>query len=81
MNYTKNYTKENLLKVSIRLDSLGYTQISKSEKTTFENLISSIGGTLGCFLGASLLSLVEIGEVMLNLAFIWIEHLKKFIKK
>ncbi|RMZ92978.1 acid-sensing ion channel 5 [Brachionus plicatilis] len=56
--------------VYIYYDSLASTVVEESPTTTPADLISSIGGVAGLFLGMSLLSLVEIIEVVFRLIFI-----------
>jgi hypothetical protein len=63
-----NITDEQIAKSFVSLDvyynSLTYTQIVEVPVYTTLNLISSIGGTLGLFLGMSVLSFIEIIEVI-----------------
>ena len=47
-------------------DSLSYTLTTESPKVDLVSLLSSIGGTLGLFLGVSALSLCEIIEVFME---------------
>ncbi len=54
--------KESLLALDINYAELKYTYISESKSKTIIDLIASIGGTIGLFLGTSLLSAVEILE-------------------
>ncbi len=49
-----------VLKLTMRYDELSYTLIYKEPKFTIDSLIGTFGGTLGCFIGASLISLVEL---------------------
>jgi uncharacterized membrane protein YjfL (UPF0719 family) len=53
--------------LTIYSKSLEYTEISQVPKYNAANLISSIGGTFGLFLGMSLLSFVEIAELFLHI--------------
>lgn len=48
---------------------LTYTEFVQIPKTTVTNLVSNIGGTLGLFLGLSLLSFIEFIELITNLSF------------
>lgn len=57
----ENYRKSNLA-LNIYYDSLFYTKIDEVAKIELIDLIPNIGGTLGLFLGISLLSFVEIFE-------------------
>ena len=67
--------KENILAVNIYFDSLESTEICESEQTLLVDLIAGIGGTLGLFLGVSMLSFFEIFEIFLEMTFL------KFCKK
>jgi hypothetical protein len=51
----------------IYYDDLRYTSISQQPKMMFFDLISSIGGLFGLFLGASFLSFADLVEVILVL--------------
>ena len=58
--------------VSIRayFPELKYTLIKQQPKVEVVDLVSSVGGTLGLFLGISFLSFVEIIELLIEIAFI-----------
>ena len=64
---TYDELKSTVLKLSIRYKHLSITYITQEQKTSVEGLIATIGGTLGCFIGASMLSLVEIIELFFQL--------------
>ena len=64
-----SYYRERMVKLIVRYKSLQSLIISESPKTTIDSLIGNIGGILGCFLGASLLSLVEVFELMVKITF------------
>ena len=66
-DYNYSFLKERVLKVNVYLKDTGYTMIESTPKISVQDLIGQIGGTLGCFIGASLLSLVEIGELLFEL--------------
>ena len=55
----------NVVKLNINYRDLQYTLVEESQKTTWLDLISNIGGTLGLFTGFSFLSL---GDVAVSLA-------------
>jgi hypothetical protein len=73
-----NYTdlKKNILALNIYYSEFKYTEIAELEKTSLIDLICNIGGTLGLFLGASLLSLVEIFEALLAIVSVGFEKIK-----
>jgi hypothetical protein len=59
-----NYSnlKKSVLAFSVYYSELKYTEIRELEKLGLVDLICAIGGTMGLFVGASLLSFVEILE-------------------
>jgi len=59
LNITINSTKElskNILEITVFFDSLKYTKISQTPKTTLSALVSNLGGSTGLFLELSFLS-------------------------
>ena len=58
--------KESLATIKIYYPALSYTKLSELPKTSVVDLLSSIGGTLGLYIGISFLSLVEIVEILLE---------------
>ena len=53
--------------VNIYYDYIGYTQISETPSQLVVDLLSSIGGTMGLYLGVSFLSFVEVFELAFEL--------------
>jgi hypothetical protein len=53
--------------INIYFNELGYTQIVEVPNYTPISLISNIGGTLGLFLGMSLLSFIEIVDLVIQM--------------
>jgi hypothetical protein len=72
--YFENMTFEELQKKSIAISifysDLSYIYIGESVKTLVIDLFSNIGGTLGLFVGVSMLSLIEIVEILIEVVFI-----------
>jgi len=64
-NVTVNQLRESIVSVAIYYEDLSYTVISKEPKISLLDLISSIGGIMGIFLGISFLSLLEIVEFII----------------
>ena len=64
--------------VSIRayFPELKYTLIKQQPKVEVVDLVSSVGGTLGLFLGISFLSFVEIIELLIEIAFVFFKAKK-----
>ena len=59
--------KENILTIYINYDALKSTVIEEAKQMEFVDFIAGIGGTLGLFLGVSVLSLFEVVEVLLEI--------------
>lgn len=59
--------KSNMIAISIYYAELSYEQYDELEKIGLTDLVSSIGGTLGLFLGMSFLSFVEIIDIILQI--------------
>ena len=70
-NFERNASiRERLLVVNIFYSELAYTVISESPKYTIIDLFSKLGGFLGLFAGLSMLSVVEIVELVIELVLI-----------
>lgn len=65
----KNYNQfeKGYVHVYAYYEDLLITEMSELPKTTFSGLVANVGGTLGLFLGLSLLSLVEILRLIVEL--------------
>jgi acid-sensing ion channel 5 len=59
--------KSSVVKVNIFYNDMSYTTVTETESLSWDTLLGNIGGMLGLFLGMSLLSLVEILELILEL--------------
>ena len=62
--------KESVLALDINFAELKYTLISESASKSIVDLIASIGGTIGLFLGTSLLGIVDVIEAIYKFAII-----------
>jgi len=72
LNITINSTKElnkNILQLQVNFDSLKYTQISQTPKTSLSALISNLGGSTGLFLDLSFMSACRAIEFFLGVVF------------
>ena len=73
-NYSNDvmYTefRRSTIALNIFYDDLKYTEITEEIKTSLADLVSSLGGTLGLFLGMSFLSLVEFIEMFLEIIYV-----------
>ena len=55
--------KESTLALNIYYQYLSYTHINQMPKSTIADLLASLGGNLGLFMGVSMLTLVELVEI------------------
>lgn len=62
-NITYEEFKSRAIELNVYYNSLTYAKLSESPKTSIVDLFSNIGGTLGLYVGVSLLSLVELFEI------------------
>ena len=65
-----NKYRQTHLGVDIFFPIKQYTEISETPKITFVDLVSSIGGALGVFLGLSVFSFIEIFEIIIQILFL-----------
>ena len=63
-NLSLNEIKQSLIRLNINYQSLITTEIGEAPAMSFESLLASLGGHLGLFLGMSLLSFMEIFEIL-----------------
>ena len=61
---------QSIVSVNIFYDRLSYTSTTETPQMDGASLFGSIGGNLGLFLGASVFSMCEIIEVMMEVFFI-----------
>ena len=62
-----NSVDNSIVQVNINYNSFAYKIIRDSPSMDFGSMLSEIGGTLGLFLGLSLLSLVEVLEIIVEI--------------
>ncbi len=72
-----DFAREGFLKFIVNYENLYYTTVDESPKVTTQGLFADIGGNLGLFIGLSLLSFIELLELVVQLIIIFIEHRKK----
>ncbi|KAK6194920.1 hypothetical protein SNE40_000451 [Patella caerulea] len=60
------HARSNLLRITISFKSLMVTHVSHVPEYTSEDVISSMGGFMGFFIGASILSVLEVLDVVLR---------------
>jgi len=68
INSTEKYNK-NFLDLQVTFDSLKYTKISQTPKTSLSALISNLGGSTGLFLDLSFMSACRAIEFILGIIF------------
>ena len=66
-----NQIKRNVLALNIFYSDLEYTLIAESLQNDIVDAIANIGGTIGIFIGISLLSLAEIFEYLLEVLMVY----------
>ena len=69
-----NEFKQSMYSIFIYFNHLTYTQISQQPQISLWNLISSIGGLFGLFMGLSFLSLIDFFETLIEIIFILFER-------
>ena len=77
-NYNDNdfeLFRSNILKFQIYFDEMKETIISHEIKTQLPDLVASVGGTLGLFLGLSFLSMVEFIEILMQTLIILFKYI------
>ncbi|XP_033762756.1 amiloride-sensitive sodium channel subunit beta-like [Pecten maximus] len=68
-NLNPDQMRMNFLKINIYYEDLNFEFLSEEPEYELMNLLSDIGGSLGLFLGASVLSLGEIIEILVELIY------------
>jgi hypothetical protein len=70
LHSTVDLARNIMVKIFIYFDEIKTTEISETPTMTFENMLANIGGTLGLFIGVSLLSFVELIELLFEIIFV-----------
>ena len=63
-------TKDNIIHVNIYYNTLTYTLKTESQLRDIVSVLAYVGGIISLFLGASVFSLFELIEVLLNIYYI-----------
>ena len=77
INYSKwnyDYLKKTTLKLNIYYESLVFTHVSETPAFSIDSLISFLGGSLGLFLGMSLLTIIEAVDFSFNVIYFLIKN-------
>ena len=69
-NITESELEKMLVSFDVYFSSLSYKVIAQNPSTNWDDLIAGLGGTLGLFVGASFLSLLEIIDFLIAVAII-----------
>lgn len=67
---TYEEVKKNYISISVYYPNLIYTYIKQNPKTEIFDLVSSVGGTFGLFLGISFIGIIEVLEWFIQIVFI-----------
>ena len=67
---TYDEVRQRFIVLNVYYADLSYVRISETPKTSFFDLLSNLGGTLGLYIGISFLSLVELVEIFLETIFL-----------
>ncbi|XP_071488689.1 epithelial sodium channel subunit alpha-like [Diadema antillarum] len=60
-------TRKNLARVRVYFEELNYEQMIQNPKYTVESLLGGIGGLLGLYIGLSMLSVCEVGILIIDI--------------
>lgn len=76
---TRHILSDRMLRVRLHLKTLEIAITEISPQSQFADLISTVGGTLGCFLGASLLSLVDLSEFAIRIVYLILKEVARVL--
>ncbi|KAK3770157.1 hypothetical protein RRG08_038670 [Elysia crispata] len=68
-----NALRENTLDIRLFFKSLNVYEVKQEPKLTRESIIGTVGGQMGLFLGASILSITEVAEILLLVLAKWVK--------
>ncbi|XP_016863780.1 bile acid-sensitive ion channel isoform X1 [Homo sapiens] len=71
LNQSRKYIRENLVKIEINYSDLNYKITQQQKAVSVSELLADLGGQLGLFCGASLITIIEIIEYLFT-NFYWI---------
>uniref|UniRef100_A0A2K5CZY0 Bile acid-sensitive ion channel n=1 Tax=Aotus nancymaae TaxID=37293 RepID=A0A2K5CZY0_AOTNA len=71
LNQSRKYIRENLVKIEINYSDLNYKITQQQKAVSVSELLAELGGQLGLFCGASLITIIEIIEYIVT-SFYWI---------
>jgi hypothetical protein len=70
LNLSITDVKQSIINLNVFYDRLSFAEITEKPSFHFVDLISNVGGTFGLFIGISLLSLLEVVEIIYEMLFI-----------
>ena len=70
---TYEQLKQSIASININYNVLGFTLFKEYQKITTIDLVTSIGGNIGLFLGLSFLSFFEVIELFVELLFLFVD--------
>jgi len=73
----KENIKKSVIAINVFYRDLHYTEVSQLPKSAIADILASLGGNLGLFMGVSLLTLIEGIQVFLGLFYISLRHVYK----
>ncbi|KAL1777805.1 acid-sensing ion channel 5 [Sigmodon hispidus] len=81
LNQSQDYLRENLVNIEINYSDLNYKITQQQKAVSVPELLADVGGQLGLFCGASLITIIEIIEyVLTNFYWIFIFFLLKILE-
>jgi len=73
--------RRNFVNVNLFYNSLAYTLSEETPSLDVVGLLANIGGTMGLFLGISLLHVCELAEAFIELGFLIAEKRRRNVEK
>ena len=73
LNATLDDVKQSIVNLNVFYDRLSFTEITEKPSFHFVDLVSNVGGTFGLFIGISLLSILEMVEIVYEMFFIYFQ--------
>jgi amiloride-sensitive sodium channel subunit alpha len=73
-NSSLSDVKQSVINLNVFYDRLSFTEITEKPSFTFVDLVSNVGGTFGLFIGISLLSLLEVVEIIYEMLLIYFKN-------
>lgn len=78
-NVTDSYVYDNFLKLNIFFEALNYESISQIPAYDFASLLGDIGGNMGLFIGASILTVIEVFDFIYENIKFRLQKIREFL--